>query len=271
MPWVRLDDNFPDHRKIAELGDYAPVAGWLFICGLAYCNRQLTDGFIPKQHVIRLASFRHLGIETAGVKGLVSMGEDIEADTLAELLEAVGLWEDRDTHWYIHDYPDYQPTKAEVEAEREQKRAAGRAGGLASGRARAKAGASAGGQADTQAKTKPVPVPVPTASNEAEDDAPASGRTPRPRKRNIQESDIARWQDEHPEWDIPAFVADYLNWSGSSRHSDKVQGFENQMRIEWKCKQFTRAGAGPPPRVITFDDDLPLPEGMALPEVRFQR
>jgi len=166
MVWVRLDDSFPDHRKLAELGDYAPVAGWLFICGLAYCNRQLTDGYIPKAHVIRLASFRHLGIETGGVKGLVSVGEDIDGDTLALLLESVGLWEDRDPYWYVHDYPDYQPTKAEVEAEREQKKAAGRAGGIAAATARA--------QASAQAKSKPVPVPVPDPEPEPEPAAEAA-------------------------------------------------------------------------------------------------
>ena len=157
MVWVRLDDSFPDHRKIAELGDYAPLCGWLFICGLAYCNRQLTDGYIPKGHVVRLSSFRRLSIETGGVAGIMAMGDDIDADTLALLLESVGLWEDRDTHWYIHDYPDYQPTKAEVEAERANKQAAGRAGGQASAQARAERR----GQAGAQAKSNPVPVPVP--------------------------------------------------------------------------------------------------------------
>jgi hypothetical protein len=153
MVWVRLDDSFPDHRKIAELGDYAPLCGWLFICGLAYCNRQLTDGLIPKGHVVRLSSFRRLSIETGGVPGMMSMGDDIDADTLALLLESVGLWEDRETHWYIHDYPDYQPTKAEVEAERANKQAAGRAGGQARAERR--------GQAGAQAKSNPGPVPVP--------------------------------------------------------------------------------------------------------------
>jgi len=117
------------------------------------------------------------------------------------------------------------------------------------------------------------PILLDPASDDLLVDAPARGRVPRPRKRTIQESDIARWQDEHPEWDIPAFVADYLNWSGSSKHGDQVQGFENQMRIEWKCKQFARAGAGSSPRVITFDDDppMPLPQGMALPDLGFKR
>ena len=289
MPWVRLDDNFPDHRKIAELGDYAPVAGWLFICGLAYCNRQLTDGFIPKQHVIRLASFRHLSIETAGVKGLVSMGEDIEADTLAELLEAVGLWEDRDTHWYIHDYSDYQPTKAEVEAEREQKRAAGRAGGLASGRARAKAGASAGGQADTQAKTKPVPVPVPTASNEAAVATAADfdvelsekeeqvGRLIRSWENATATTvtrtlgdNLADWLERLPEAAIVKAIAE--TGASNARNWRYCEAILRRYETEgWADKPKGRVITFDDERVITFDDDLPLPEGMAFPEVRFQR
>ena len=36
MPWVRVDDHFPDHQKLAELGDLAPVGGWLALCGQAW-------------------------------------------------------------------------------------------------------------------------------------------------------------------------------------------------------------------------------------------
>jgi len=110
MPWVRVDDHFPDHHKLAELGDLAPVGGWLALCGLAWCNRQLTDGRIPKAQVHRLASFRHVAV--AGVQ--------VDAEALAEALVRVGLWtvSDDGCAYVIHDYHHYQPSKADVLAER---------------------------------------------------------------------------------------------------------------------------------------------------------
>jgi hypothetical protein len=76
---------------------------------------------------------------------------------VARELEDRAMWEPVEGGWMIHDYHDFQPSKAEVLAEREQKRAAGRAGGQASAQARAAAAA----QAQSQAESKPVPVPVP--------------------------------------------------------------------------------------------------------------
>ena len=45
MGWVRIDDNAPHHRKMLMAG---PHACWLWVCGLAYCQRVKTDGFIPE-------------------------------------------------------------------------------------------------------------------------------------------------------------------------------------------------------------------------------
>lgn len=128
MPWVKLDDGFPDHRKLAELGDYAPLCGWLYICGLAFANRQLTDGRIPKVHVARLTSYRRISIETGSVGTFASLGDDIDPEKLAVFLVSVGLWEDRGDSYYIHDYTDYQPTKAQVEELQRARQEGGKAG-----------------------------------------------------------------------------------------------------------------------------------------------
>jgi hypothetical protein len=53
VSWVRLDDQFADHPKVTTAG---PLAGWLYVCGLLYAARYLTDGFIPTAHVARLAA-----------------------------------------------------------------------------------------------------------------------------------------------------------------------------------------------------------------------
>jgi hypothetical protein len=52
MSWLKIDDQFPNHPKVVKAG---PLAGWLFVCGLAYCGQYLTDGFIPMEQICRLA------------------------------------------------------------------------------------------------------------------------------------------------------------------------------------------------------------------------
>ncbi len=96
MAWIRLDDQFPDHPKVVEAG---PLASWLYVCGIGYCNRLLTDGFIPSGQVRKLAD-------------LDGAGE------LAARLVAVGLWDEAEGGYRIHDYLEYQPSAEEVKADR---------------------------------------------------------------------------------------------------------------------------------------------------------
>jgi hypothetical protein len=147
MTWVKLDDHFDEHPKIAALSDTALA---LWVASLAYCNRNLTDGFIP-------FAIGHGKLRYCDGNPVPSIHE----------LEQSGLWEEDEIRrgWIIHDYGEYQPTKEDVLAERAYKQAAGQAGGQASAQARAQAraqaGAQAGAQAERQAESKPVPVPEP--------------------------------------------------------------------------------------------------------------
>src|SRR5436190_5561009 len=77
--YVKVHDGLPDHPKVIEAGG---EAGWLYICGLAYASRQLTDGVISKRLVPRLTD-----------------GSKPEAS--ASALVRVGLW-----HEGEHDCPD---------------------------------------------------------------------------------------------------------------------------------------------------------------------
>lgn len=71
----------------------------------------------------------------------------------------------------------------------------------------------------------------------AEDGAAAPAK---PRLRKIEPEDVSRWEGEYPAVDIPAMVADYLNWSGSSKHVNKVLGFQNQLREAWRLEKFRK-------------------------------
>lgn len=111
MTWVRIEDGMVEHPKIAGLSDPAFRA---FVYGLCYCNRYLSDGFIPE----RIA---HTSV-APGAKGKRIAGELVDAD----------LWHPTKGGYDVHDFHVYQPTKAEVVALREKRAEAGRRGGLKS-------------------------------------------------------------------------------------------------------------------------------------------
>lgn len=164
MTWVKIDDHFNEHPKLAAVG---PVGWGIWLAGLAYCNRNLTDGFIPRAVAIGFGGdwTVEAAEERDGVPGYVTWdisrgtgmhGEDMDTSWVIDRLIEYGLWEPVSGGYRVHDYDDYQPTKAEVLAMRAAKAAAGQAGGRAAAKARAKAGA--------QAESNPVPVPVPVTS-----------------------------------------------------------------------------------------------------------
>ena len=122
MVWLRIDDQIAHHPKFIEAG---PMASWLWVCGNAYCNKYLTDGFIKASAVS-------------------SLGGVTNAKKWAQRLTEVGLWERTTGGYRVHDFHDFNPTADEVKAkrvaERDAKARAGRLGGLRSGEARRQAG-----------------------------------------------------------------------------------------------------------------------------------
>jgi general stress protein YciG len=167
LAWVKIDDHFAEHPKIATAG---PLAGWLHVCALCYCNRHLTDGFIPARIVGTLADFTGINDEANG---------EAKPKQLASTLLHVGLWEEADGGYRIHDYLEYNPSRDEVLATREKRADAGRIGGKRSGTARneAKAKQNASNVPSkpsnkTEAKSNPVPVPVPQDESNDSSDAP---------------------------------------------------------------------------------------------------
>lgn len=127
MGWIKLDDAFLDHPKFLEAG---PLAGYLCICGIAWSNRNRTDGKIPRNQVRRFVDFEGFGHHIWS-SDVVGGGEDVDAMGLAEELVNIGLW-DRDGRDYrVHDYHDYQRSSDEISAAIEQRREAGKRGGRA--------------------------------------------------------------------------------------------------------------------------------------------
>ena len=100
MPWVRIDDQMPHHPKVVRVG---PLGFAMQIAGLCYCNRFLTDGFIPHAAIPTFLDFTELDEHAFNGRGGVCWM------AVAKLLE-MGVWEETEGGYQIHDYLDYQPS-----------------------------------------------------------------------------------------------------------------------------------------------------------------
>lgn len=93
MAWVRVDDAFYDHAKFVRL-DAASIGLWTI--GLAYANRNLTDGWVPARFI----------------KGYGNPAK----------LVREGLLSAEDDGYRIHDYLDYQESAEKILAKRQAER-----------------------------------------------------------------------------------------------------------------------------------------------------
>lgn len=95
MTWIRVDDQFADHPKVMALeADRLPGLG-LWHVAASYCARYLTDGFVPASHVKAHAPQR-----------------------LIRRMVAVGLFDQAEGGYILHDWLDYNPNRERVLAER---------------------------------------------------------------------------------------------------------------------------------------------------------
>lgn len=97
--YIRLDDHLSENPKIVKAGERAEL---LYVRGLQYCGRQLTDGRIPKDFAHRL----------------LNKGGETEAARLCK----EGLWVDHGDDYAVHDYLEHQRSRAEVEEQRRKSR-----------------------------------------------------------------------------------------------------------------------------------------------------
>ncbi len=86
--WVKLDDNLPDNPKVDQLSD---GAFRLYVSGLCYAQRHLTDGNIQDNRVARLTP-------------------RFEWDHVNELVES-GLWQIKGSGYLIHDFVEWNNTR----------------------------------------------------------------------------------------------------------------------------------------------------------------
>src|SRR5260221_4113266 len=101
MTWLKLDDNFFGDPKVVEAGRDARD---LFLAGLTYCSRHLTDGRIPAGALARIAAD----------------AEVVDECALAERLVSVGLWRQEDPEYNVPKFLQYNPFAEQIQAERRE-------------------------------------------------------------------------------------------------------------------------------------------------------
>lgn len=100
MPWGRLDDGLYDHPKLDDLGGQRLPAIGLWTLAISWSNRWLTDGHVPFSRVRALGG----------------------SATIADRLVTAGLFEKVDDGYLIHDFLEFNDSRADVEAKRSAER-----------------------------------------------------------------------------------------------------------------------------------------------------
>ena len=248
LPWVKIDDNAPHHSKQLRAG---PAACWLWVCGLAYCQKHNTDGFIPAQAVPFLGVANPLKL--AGVLGIV------------------GLWHAEAHGWRVHDYLTWNDSAEQRRGKTEQKTARQQKWRRdASGR-RVDASRSHGVDASTarlgpvSVDTTPPPTPQPTP-------------TPPPKKKNLDHALRASFDAL---WEVyPRKVgkeAAFTEFAKIAPDGPLVAVMVGAVERQRQSPQWLRDGGQfiPHPRTWLkqgrWQDDVDLAEPIAKPMTEFER
>ena len=101
MTWAKIDDQFHAHPKVQKAWQAAPRAIGLHLLALSHASAYLTDGHVSEAFVTQQVPVVRERLKTVDA-----------------LLDA-GLWHlDGDGGWEIHDYLEFNDSRAKVEARR---------------------------------------------------------------------------------------------------------------------------------------------------------
>jgi hypothetical protein len=106
MTWARLDDGCNSNAKLTVLTD---AAFRLWVCGLVYAQKELSDGFIPES-ILKTFSVKR------GIKGAV-----VELTT-SLIRGKQPLWHQVDGGYQVHDFLYWNERRDDVLAAREKNR-----------------------------------------------------------------------------------------------------------------------------------------------------
>lgn len=101
MTWIKVETTIRSHPKFLRIG---PEACWLYVCGVMYCQDNLTDGFIPREQVGLLYPFPR-------------------TSRLVRVLLWAQLWQQTEQPspgYLIHDYLQWNMSREQVLKQRQQ-------------------------------------------------------------------------------------------------------------------------------------------------------
>lgn len=116
MPWVRFEDQFPIHRKVAALKD---PAYRIHTEAIFWCSRNLTDGVIRAAEINQIRPRADKHVAEIVDREAWHPADQICAGCVKALNDAGRTWPA--DGWVIHDYLKYQPSRAQVIKDRDAK------------------------------------------------------------------------------------------------------------------------------------------------------
>lgn len=102
--WLKLDDGFHDHPKVLRVWRLNKAALGLHARAMSWVAKQEKDGHLPDETV---AMFEP---------------DDTERDAMVSVLVESGLWHQNGEGFVIHDFLDYNYSRAELTEKRRKDR-----------------------------------------------------------------------------------------------------------------------------------------------------
>lgn len=100
MTWAKLDDRFHSHPKALRAWEREPASLGLYLLALSWVAANETDGHVPSEWINRQVPVQ------------------LDRDRLTETLKEAGLMEPNGEGWLIHDYLDYNLSRADIAKKR---------------------------------------------------------------------------------------------------------------------------------------------------------
>jgi len=175
LSWLRLDDRFHRHRKVAPLHDRV----WrLHVTGLLECCANGTDGRVDRELPQTWPS--------------VPRGKAL-ANAIDQLVDR-GLWEETESGWMIHDFLEWNISADRAEAIKKARSEAGKRGGKRSAKRKQTSKqlleqTPSTPEANIQANFNPDPDPDPDPDPGDHDHPPTPLRVSKPETDPLTESD----------------------------------------------------------------------------------
>lgn len=232
MAWIKVESSVSRNRKFVQAG---PAPSWLWLCGLAYCQEGLTDGFIP-----------HEALTYLGVKN---------APQLAAHLVKAGLWDVDEGGWRVHDYLEHNKPASDIRRIHKERSAGGKLGGRPNlqGKPSATDKVNHTENPAVPERSRSVPEAEATAGERKPRAEPLRDSTPvvlmfptvgAPSTWDLHQSRIDAWSKLYPGLDVLAECREAFAWAEANATKRKTANGMPAFLVRWFGKSVNNPRAG---------------------------